>query len=207
VNLQNRHGAWRSSPLSDLAFSITTRLGALQEAVHLVDEALSVLGRELEKDQGLQSMIDGEFAYDFDDMSAARRALLLMSTFVTEGLALFDNLVEFYRRFLEQYFDQDLSKAEAEEAVRCSATPAGWYDSLVRVRNHVVHRYAPWLAFEDNSPAQPRFEPILVHDWRPERLGPETSTSMRTLTEIKAGLAQAANGILQNLIAQVKATA
>jgi hypothetical protein len=60
------------------------------------------------------------------------------------------------------------------------------------------------LAFEDmGQPTQLRWEPVLVHDWRPEKLSQATSTSLGHLRDIKTRLAQAAQGVLRELVNRV----
>ncbi len=76
-----------------------------------------------------------------------------------------------------------------------------------KLRNITRHRFAPWLAFEDlGQRARPRWDPMLTHDWRPELLGPATSTALGHLRDIKAGLSQSANGVLRELVNRVNAT-
>jgi len=206
TSLRPRDPQWRSSPLSDLAFSITTRIGAMQELVRLVDAHLNRLGDELDHAPNLDELVAGGYACSFDDASAVRQALVTLTMFAAEAESLFENLVEFYRRFLEHYFDDKIDQKTAEARVVAFSSPTAWRADLNKLRNITRHRYAPWLAFEDlGQQARPRWEPLLVHDWRPERLNPSTSTSLGNVRDIKAGLASSAEGALRDLVTRVNA--
>lgn len=206
ASLQQRDQHWRTSSHSDLAFSITTRIGAVQELVQMIDSALQALGAELADASDLDHLIAGGCAYSFADDPAVRRSLLLLTMFVAEGESLFENLVEFYRRFLDHYFGDRLDLNTAEARVTAFSNPTPWRGELNKLRNTTRHRFAPWLAFEDTGPeTRPRWEPIVVHDWRPERLESTTSTGLGHLREIKAGLSQSAHGVLRDLVERVKA--
>ena len=100
-SLKERDKRWRSSTLSDLAFSITTRLGALQEIVDMTDTALRVLNDEPKTN--LDSFVSNAIAYSFHNPSAVRRAIVLVTMFAAEGDSLFENLAEFYRAFVNHY--------------------------------------------------------------------------------------------------------
>jgi hypothetical protein len=206
ASLHQRDQQWRCSPLSDLAFSITTRIGAIQELVRLADAALNDLGGELDQAPNLDELAAGDYAYSFDDDSAVRKCLVLLTMFAAEGESLVENLVEFYRRFVDHYFDEKIDLTSAEAQVIGFGNPTAWRAELNRLRNTTRHRVAPWLAFEDKGQQErPRWEPVLSHDWRPERLSPATSTSLAYLRDIKAGLSQSAQGVLRALTDRVHA--
>lgn len=92
-SLQQRDQKWQSGVLSDLAFSITTRIGAIQELVRLADTALDALGIELRQASNLDELVARGHAYSFDDDSVVRRSLVLLTMFAAEGESLFENLV------------------------------------------------------------------------------------------------------------------
>lgn len=126
--------------------------------------------------------------------------------FAAEGESLFENLVEFYRRFVDHYFGEKIDLQTSEARTLAFSNPTSWRAELKKLRNLTRHRFAPWLAFEDmGQQAKPRWEPILVHDWRPERLDPTTSTSLAHLRDIKVGLSQSAQGVVQELVGRVNA--
>jgi hypothetical protein len=205
-SLQQRDQKWQTSVLSDLAFSITTRIGAIEELVRLTDEALDVLGAELHQASNLEELVAGGYAYSFSDDSAVRRSLVLLTMFAAEGESLFENLAEFYRRFLDHYFGDKIDLKTSEGRVIAFSNSPAWRGELSLLRNTTRHRFAPWLAFEDmGQQADPRWEPILTHDWRPERLSQNTSTALGHLRDIKTGLAQAAQGVLRDLVNRVSA--
>jgi hypothetical protein len=196
---------WRTSALSDLAFSIDTRLGAISELVRMVNTSLNALAGEIEAQGNVDGLLAGGYAFTFDDDEHVRRALALLSAYTTECDTLLENLTEFYRRFSGEYLGQTVSKAEGEAFVRGLAAGQGWAEALTKVRNMLIHRFAPWLAFEDKSPVQPRFEPVLALDWRPERLGPSSSVSLETLRDVRANLLKAADVLMHHLVARVNA--
>ncbi len=203
-SLQQRDQQWQSGVLSDLAFSITTRIGAIQELVRLTDAALDALGAELARASNLDELVAGGYAYSFDDDSAVRQSLVLLTMFAAEGESLFENLAEFYRRFLGHYFGDKIDLKNSEARVIAFSSSTAWRGELSQLRNTTRHRFAPWLAFEDmGQPTQLRWEPVLVHDWRPEKLSHATSTPLGHLRDIKTGLAQAAQGVLRELVNRV----
>jgi len=205
-SLQQRDQRWQSSVLSDLAFSITTRTGAIQELVRLADVALNALGTELDGASNLDELVAGGYAFSFDDDSAVRQSLVLLTMFAAEGESLFENLAEFYRRFVDYYFGEKIDLKTSEAGVIAFSNSAAWREELNQLRNTTRHRFAPWLAFEDmGQMAHPRWEPVLTHDWRPERLSQTTSTALEHLRDIKTGLSQSAQGVLQELVARVNA--
>jgi hypothetical protein len=205
-SLQQRDQKWQSSTLSDLAFSITTRIGAIQELVRLIDGALDTLGAELRQASNLDDLVAGGYAYSFHEDGAVRQSLILLTMFTAEGESLFENLAEFYRRFLNHYFGDKIDHKTSETRVIAFSNSPAWRGQLSQLRNTTRHRFAPWLAFEDmRQGAQPRWEPLLVHDWRPERLSQNTSTAFAHLRAINTGLAQAAQGTLRDLVNRVNA--
>jgi hypothetical protein len=205
-SLQQRDQKWQSSVLSDLAFSITTRIGAIQELVRLTDEALDALGAELRQASNLEELVAGGYAYSFSEDAAVRQSLVLLTMFAAEGESLFENLAEFYRRFLDHYLGDKIDHKTSEARIIAFSNSLAWRGQLSQLRNTTRHRFAPWLAFEDMGQlAQPRWEPLLVHDWRPERPSQNTSTALGHLRDIKTGLAQAAQGTLRDLVNRVNA--
>jgi hypothetical protein len=160
----------------------------------------------LKAESNLDEFIPGGRAYSFHDMTAVRRALVLITMFAAEAESLLENLAEFYRTFMKQYFDQAVSLREAEAKIVGFTPSAQWRADLSAVRNHTRHRFGPWLAFEDKGPAvKPRWEPVLVHDWRPERLNPKTSTSLAIFRHIRIALARAADQLGVILINEINA--
>jgi hypothetical protein len=204
-SLAERDKEWSSSTLSDLAFSITTRLGFLQEIAHSVDQTLLTIDTEVRAEPDVDAYVAGGYAYSFDDVTAVRQVLVLITGFAAEAESLFENLVEFYRTFVKHYFDRSMTLSDAEAKVIGFTQNAKWRTDLNRVRNLTRHRFAPWLAFEDKGAAvQPRWEPILIHDWRTEKLSPHTSTSLAVCRDIKAAIAQAAIELRADLINQIR---
>lgn len=207
LSLRQRDQQWRNSVLSDLAFSITTRIGAMQELVRLIDAALNALGTELDRAPNPDELVAGNYAYSFDDDAAVRQSLVLLTMLAAEGESLFENLGEFYRRFVDHYFGETVNLKASEAKVLAFSSPQAWRAELNKLRNLTRHRFAPWLAFEDmGHPAQPRWEPLLVHDWRPDRLNAATSTSLGHLRDIKVGLSQSARGVVKDLVSRVQST-
>jgi hypothetical protein len=205
-SLHQRDQKWQSSTLSDLAFSITTRIGAIQELVRLTNGALDTLGAELRQASTLDDLVAGGYAYSFYEDGAVRQSLVLLTMFAAEGESLFENLAEFYRRFLNHYFGDKIDHQTSETHIIAYSNSPTWRGQLSQLRNTTRHRFAPWLAFEDmGQGAQPRWEPLLVHDWRPERLSHNTSTAFAHLRAINTGLAQAAQGTLRDLVNRVNA--
>jgi hypothetical protein len=105
---------------------------------------------------------------------------------------------------VDQYLDEKINQATAEAQVVGSRSSSTRRSDLNKLRNVTRHPFAPWLAFEGlGQPARPRRAPALVHDWHPEQFGPtlDPTTNVRD----KAGLGQAAQGVLGELMTRVNA--
>jgi len=100
-----------------LAFSITTRIGAIQELVRLTDAALDALGAELRQASNLDELVTRGYAYSFSENAAVRQSLVLLTMFAAEGESLFENLAEFYRHFLDHYLGDKLDHKTSEARV------------------------------------------------------------------------------------------
>jgi hypothetical protein len=186
-----------------LAFSIETRLGALQEIVRHVDENLNELGREIERAANLDSYIQGGYAFSFENETALRRVLIGANSFITESRSCFENLAAFYREFLRHYFGQEISRPDSYAKLTQLARDPKWATDLRAFRHEVVHDRAPWLAFEVRPGTSPKYEPILVLNWRPGPLLRDDYLTFESLRRIRLGLSEAMVGLRTELIRRV----
>lgn len=200
--LGSKHADWPGHKLSDVAFSIETRLGGLLEIVRHVDENLNRLARELKQVSNLDAYVQGGYAWMFDDDEALRRLLTGVSCFLAESRACFENLAVFYREFVRHYFSESVSLSASYERIAQLTSAPKWADDLKSIRNEVVHDRAPWLEFEIGP--GPLYEPIFIFNWRPGPLAPGDNVSMETIKTIRAGLAEAALKLRDYLVERVK---
>lgn len=199
ANLAVIDSTWRQDVLADLAFSIDIRIEALQELAALADEALASLEKELRRRLPTGQMLKGDVAYTFHNGRGVIKAVSLLGAYATEAESLFDNLVDFYRRFLKKYGGQDISQADAETEVTATGGIEQWRVDLSKLKNLFVHRLAPWLAFEINSRGRRLYQPVLIHDWRPECLSPAGCTPLETLRRVRAAVSKAARNVESEL--------
>lgn len=203
--LASAHSKWATSDLSDLAFTIETRLGNLPEVVRQIDENLNVLGRELEQATAdIASLLAGGYAFRFEDEVALRRALIGFNSFVSESRSCFESLAKFYRSFMDSYFGQAISVPDSYAKLASLATQPTWAEDLRLVRHDILHDRSPWIAFEDTG-GTPRWEPILLLSWRPRAHGPRDRVKLNELRMMRANLQEALVGLRTELITLVNA--
>lgn len=192
---------WSKHRLSDLGFTITTRLTNIREAIRHFDENARILGQQLLAEPSPHAWAGK--AYPFDDVEALHRLLLAGGSLLAESSAAFDNLVEFYRAFREHVFLSKTPKSEAEARVIAFGGGGPWAVNLARLRNDVLHRRAPWLAFAP-MPRRPngrfRVEPILVLNWRPTAGKKDDFITLQHLRDVLAGLHASVDGMRKHLV-------
>lgn len=110
-------------------------------------------------------------------------------------------MATFYRQFLRHYFGQEVSKpSSSSEKVAQATRDPQWATDLRNFRHEVLHDRAAWLAFEILPERLPKYEPILVLNWRPGPLAPEDYVPLDSLRRIRAGLREAVVGLRDELI-------
>jgi len=199
-----KDAAWREGRLSDLAFAVSTRLGYLPDIIRVIDESLYALGLELAgKDAEINNLRAEGSVYTFGDYRAVRKLLIGAGSFITESRSCFENLACFYREFLRNYFEEMVSVASSYAIVAHMASTEQWADDLQRIRHDLLHERSMWLAFEVRSGQTPRYEPLLLLNWRPGRFQPDDCVPFQVLRDIRAGLAEAAAGLQESLVRRV----
>jgi hypothetical protein len=201
--LQEKHERWPDSRLSDLAFSIETRLVGLMEVSSLINEHLRTLADELERDPEVEAIIQGGYAYQFENGVAFRRLLVCLTYFISEARSCFENLANVNREFLRYYLGVEIPEAHRYEAIASLTDPSAWAETLRAVRHDLLHDRAPWLAFEVLTGESKKWEPVLLLNWRPGFYGPEDSVSFKGLRAIQRGLTQVAEAVRTQLILRV----
>lgn len=203
-SLAAAHAQWASPQpgLADLAFSIDTRIGNLREIVRLTDENLHAIGKELEETTNLDEHIAGGYAYRVRDDAALRRALIGFNAFIAEARSLYENLARFYRVFLNHYFGEQVSEKAAYEAIAALRSSPQWATELQLLRHDILHYRSPWLRF-DVGASSPRFDAVLMLDWRPGATGPDAEVPMSTLRDFRTHIVWAATALVDALIARV----
>lgn len=197
--------AWGQGPLSDYAFAASTRLSYLPDIIRGIDENLAVLGEELVgRDSEIDALVREGRGYTFKDYAAVRRLLVGVSSFITEARSCFENLARFYRRFLNEYFDEQVSEKASYAAVGQMAPPAGWAENLQRIRHDLLHERSLWLAFEIRPSQKPRYDPLFLLNWRPGMFQPDDTVSIQTLREIRVGLDGAVRELIATLTRRVQ---
>jgi hypothetical protein len=203
-SLEAAHARWadREPGLADLAFSIETRIGNLREIVRLTDENMGQLGAELEEADDLDALIAGGYPYRIENELALRRSLIGFNAFIVEARSLFENLARFYQTFLMHYFAEAISETRAYEVIAALRPSAEWANQLRLLRHDIVHARSPWLRF-DVTAATPRFDPVLVLDWRREGASPNAEVHITALREFRTSIVSATSLLRDDLIARV----
>ncbi len=198
---------WRDSELSDLAFTIETRLGAIQEVEGQLGEYLLALSYKLPTGAELDKHLDrGAAVFAHTEVQIVRRFLIAADSLVSESRSCFENLAEFNRLFLGEFLNEHLS---ANDPVRYEKIATLFPDPTVAeelrtLRHTLRHKRSPWLEFlVEGDP--PRFEPQLQLDWRPENSNPDDRVSMQTLRDIHFGLFHARQSLQEQLTTRAQA--
>jgi len=205
--LRARDAKWGQGRLSDLAFSISTRLGYLPDVIGLVEENLATLGVDLVNrgtETARRTREGKAYGFTFADYKAVRRVLIAAASFIAESRAGFENLSDFYREFLANYFDYNVGdKAAGYAAVASMTVCPQWATDLKNARHDVLHERSMWIAFEVRD-TSPRYEPLLLLNWRPGRFQSKDCIKFQTLREIRDGLLEAAEGMRHRLIQRIE---
>lgn len=186
--LQAKHKVWGTHRLSDLAFAIQGRLAGVHQLIRFIDEQLDALGRTLEADPKLPEIIAGKYAYVFSgsDEIAVQRVLVGSVSFIREARSCFENLADFRSEFLAHYLGRQIEEKNAQyDALNRILRNPRWTDDLRRLRHDLSHYRYPWLAFKVMKLHPPRYEPILILNWRP---GSTERVPFHTLRRIRSGL-------------------
>lgn len=174
--------------MSELALSIETRLGALQEIVRQMGACLSRLHPALPNKQELDAHPVGS-AYSLkgeEGQRAAVQLLVLLGAFVSEARSLFENVAEFRAQVQSRLLGTPLgSKAAWFSDFADLFRDPGAADKLGTLRHEIRHVRAPWLRFlVFVGPDGPTYEPELRLDWRPEAEAAEDFVSMTALKSL-----------------------
>jgi hypothetical protein len=193
-----------SEPSVRLGVRRITRLGYLPDIIGLVDANLAMLDSELARRHAkIEALTRKRIAYTFRGYAPVKRVLICAASFIAESRACFENLADFYRNFSVTYFDDRIgSDAAAYTAVAAMTASPQWATDLKKVRDDLLHERALWIAFEvlDSSP---RYEPLLLLNWRPGHFRPNDCIKFRTLREIRDGLLEAAEAMKRRLIHRI----
>jgi hypothetical protein len=200
-----RDAQWRQTKLSDLAFAISTRLGYSPDIIDMMDDNLRHLGEELrDKDAQVDALMRGGYVFTFSDYRAVRLVLVAAAAFIAESRACFENLADFYREFVWNYFDVRVgNEAAGYTAIAGMTSRQQWATNLKTIRDEVLHDRSLWIAFEVRD-ARPRYEPLLLLNWRPGQFQPDDCVTFQTLRDIRDGLAEAALHLRHELIKRVE---
>ena len=156
------------------AFAIDGRLHPIRHLLQFIDQNLNQLGRVLERDHQVPQLIEGGYAYVFAvaDEEALHRAIVGTVSFIREARSCFENLADFRSEFLTQYVERPVeNKLARYEALNKILGKPKWVDDLRDLRHELSHDRYPWLAFRVRSRKRPKYEPVLVLDWRPGAVG------------------------------------
>ena len=206
--LASRDARWSDGPLSDLAFTISTRLGCLPDVIRFVDENLDFLGQELDRKGAatIDRLIRDGYVYTFEDYRPVRRVLVGVDSFIAESRACFEHLADFYGEFMKNYFDKNTGNEAANYAAIASmASSPVWADNLKNLRHKVLHERSVWVAFEVRREKSPPYEPLLLLNWRPGPLEPKDQVKFQILRDIRDRLDEAATKLRERLIQEVEA--
>jgi hypothetical protein len=207
------YSRWRGSELSDLAFSVETRLGALKEIVAQVGEYLLGLSEALPRGDELERYFPTDTrphgtAYTFHAPAdrTIQRLLIALDAFVSQTRSTFENLARFYRVFVRDYFGEKVSQKGSYQVVSELFPDPAVAERLHDLRHELRHRHAPWIAFLVAGDP-PRFEPRLSFDWRPEATAPSGFVTMTQLSEIHFGLWHARDHLQEALVRRIEKAA
>jgi hypothetical protein len=167
---------WRASPLSDLAFSIETRLAALDRINSQLGEHLRALSHALPTNSAELApyLTEPPRAFTLKDTHevAFRRFLIALDAFVSESRSLFENLATFHRLFVCDYFNEVIPQKQQYTYVISLFPRPELPEKLRTLRHQMRHGFAPWLGFfVQEEPLL--LEPELQLDWRPEVTDPD----------------------------------
>jgi hypothetical protein len=183
------------SELSDLAFSVETRLSALKEIVVQTAEYLRTLSEALPRGDELERYLPTErhpygTAYTFGDPEdrTIQRLLIALDAFVSQSRSTFENLAAFYRLFIRDCFGEIMSEKGSYDFVSKLFPEPAVASLLHDLRHEMRHGRAPWICFLVVAEDPPRFEPQLSFDWRPEATVPRNFVTMTQLSQIHFGL-------------------
>lgn len=195
---------WRDSKLSDLAFAIETRQGALQEIVRQLSDLLLALSLVLPEGDVLERHLSKGAAYTFKkkDRAGILRLLIAIDSFISESRSLFENLAHFYRLFLKAFFGETVSEVGAFKFLASLFRDPALAERLRVVRHDIRHQRAPWLRFRVTGDP-PLFEPELELNWRPEASDEADFVRMKQLAEISGAIWEAALDLQAHLVARV----
>jgi len=171
-----------------LAFAIQGRLAGVHQLIRFIDEQLSALGQTLEADPKLPDIIAGKYAYIFSgsDEIAVHRLLVGSVSFIREARSCFENLADFRSEFLMHYLGRQIEDKKAQyNALNSILGNPRWTEDLRLLRHEVSHYRYPWLAFNVRKLQPPKYEPVLVLNWRP---GSTDRVPFHTLRRIRSGL-------------------
>ena len=178
----------------------------MPDIITIIDDNLSLLGKELAgKDAEVDSLMRGGYVYTFRDYRPVRLVLVGAAAFIAESRACFENLADFYQAFVGNYFDERVGNKATGYAAITGMTPRQqWATDLRTVRHEVLHERSLWIAFELRD-TTPRYEPLLLLNWRPGQFQPDDCVKFQTLRDIRDGLAEAALQLRHRLIQRVEA--
>jgi hypothetical protein len=205
-SLSEAHSHWSKpeSGLADLAFSIETRIGNLREIIRLTDENLHIVGEEIASAPDIDALVAGGYAYRVENEVALRRALIGFNAFIAESRSIFENLACFYQAFARNYFGENVSDTDRYAKIASLSPTPTWADDLRLIRHDILHYRSPWLRFEVRS-TSPKYDPVLVLDWRPSSTAVRAEVAMRALKDFRGNLLQALTTLRDELIARVNA--
>lgn len=183
-SLADRDSNWKSSDLSDLAFSIETRFGVLPQIQRqILDSAERLIG-ELRSAKNLAPYIE-RFAFSFVGREDLGRAATEAEHFLGEARALFYNLADFYRGFLQHYFEETASEIDSyKHLARLSKGSEAWAWRLKELRDDVLHHRAPWPVFRILSESPLDVELLFTLNWRPHSSAKKEAKDTFTLSEL-----------------------
>jgi len=195
---------WATSSLLDLAFSLETRIGNLIEIQRLTDEYLRAVVQELDGESEIDSLVDGGFAYRVKNEAALRRVIIGLDSLVVESRSCFENLAKFYREFVRNYFDENVSETASYAKVAASVPVPGWAEGLRLSRHDIVHDRSPWIRFQVQS--LPRaYQAVLILEYRINApSAPKDEISLVGLRTLQANLTAALASIRRELVERVK---
>jgi hypothetical protein len=153
----------------------------------------------------VESLIAGDYAYRVHDEAALRRIVIGLSTLTVESRSCFENLARFYREFVANYFDEDISGRGGYAKVAESGGGGDWADTLRLNRHDMVHYRAPWLRLEVQLEPR-RYEIVLILEYRQNvPAGPQDEISLQALRLVQGYLRTALETIREELISRVRA--